>query len=394
MGNIHNYEKTLAKVAKQYLGSDSPLYEEDKEGAQRFYTQLMAEGITQGRITKYFYSMKTLSTMLKKPLGNANKSDIIQLVADISASTRWADWTKRDFKVFLRKYYKFLRGKDTEDVSWIKIKNSSKTLLPDDVLTEDEIKAIAINARTIRDKAFILCLYESGTRVGEFLPLKMKNVAFDEYGAVLRVSGKTGDRRIRIVASTPALKDWLDSHPYKNDPEAYLWVHERVRGRDRYLTYGLIRKMLKEASQKADIHKSVNPHAFRHARATFMASTFTDRQMKEFFGWRKSDTISTYTHLSGKSMDEAILKQHGITLNGSNGKPVISVKPCERCGQPNDPASKLCGKCYLPLDEPNKKALLDDYLFETLSALGEEFPRIKKRFAKIAEKKKYEGLFS
>ena len=44
-----------------------------------------------------------------------------------------------------------------------------------------------------RDKAFIMTLWESGCRVGEILALRIRHVAFDEYGAILRVSGKTGD---------------------------------------------------------------------------------------------------------------------------------------------------------------------------------------------------------
>ncbi len=48
-------------------------------------------------------------------------------------------------------------------------------------------------------------------------------MTFDKYGAVLMVTGKTGDRRIRLVASTLTLQSWLNDHPIKNDPEAYLW---------------------------------------------------------------------------------------------------------------------------------------------------------------------------
>lgn len=48
-------------------------------------------------------------------------------------------------------------------------------------------------------------------------------MSFDSYGAVFRVTGKTGDRRIRLVASTLSLQAWINEHPAKNDPDAFLW---------------------------------------------------------------------------------------------------------------------------------------------------------------------------
>jgi integrase/recombinase XerD len=47
---------------------------------------------------------------------------------------------------------------------------------------------MAESAETIRDKAFILVLYESGCRIGEILTLRIRNVQFDDYGAVLIVT--------------------------------------------------------------------------------------------------------------------------------------------------------------------------------------------------------------
>jgi formylmethanofuran dehydrogenase subunit E len=41
------------------------------------------------------------------------------------------------------------------------------------------------------DRAFILTHYDGGFRIGETLSLKILNVAFDKYSAVVRVDGKT-----------------------------------------------------------------------------------------------------------------------------------------------------------------------------------------------------------
>jgi integrase/recombinase XerD len=39
------------------------------------------------------------------------------------------------------------------------------------------------------------------------------------------------------------------------------------------------------------IKKAVNPHAFRHSRATFMAKHLKEPEMREFFGWGKDSEM-------------------------------------------------------------------------------------------------------
>jgi len=134
----------------------------------------------------------------------------------------------------------------------MKIKQPKNDTMPEEVLTEEEIKAIAEAAYTRRDKAFILALYESGARIGEFLPLKLKHISFDKYGAVLRVTGRTGDRRIRLIAFTLALQRWIEEHPAKNNPEAYLWCkipsfdNNPKKSAKSHLSYGFISRLLRE----------------------------------------------------------------------------------------------------------------------------------------------------
>src|SRR3990170_8862810 len=118
-------------------------------------------------------------------------------------------------------------------------------MLPEEILTEDDIKKLVESANNLRDKAFILVLYESGCRIGEILSLRIRNVQFDDYGAALIVSGKTGDRRVRIIASAPKLCSWLDNHPLREDIDSPLWVTLGTRDRNEAFSYGAAKAMLK-----------------------------------------------------------------------------------------------------------------------------------------------------
>jgi len=257
--DIHNFGKRLENGIENLLNSNF-FFEEDKEDLKKFYQYLIAEGMSAGRILKYFYHLKTLAKMLGKSFRKASKEEIIEIVGKIERNGEWTDWTKHDFKTVLRCYYKWLygfkeKGKYPEIVAWIKpkIKNNSK--FPEEILNEEEIKKLAEVAYTSRDKAFILALYESGCRIGEFLPLKIKNLEFDEYGAILIVSGKTGDRRIRLVASVLALQKWLEEHPDKTNPEAYIWCKIPSSNNPKYvnehLSYGFVCKLLRELAKKS-----------------------------------------------------------------------------------------------------------------------------------------------
>ncbi len=62
--------------------------------------------------------------------------------------------------------------------------------LPEEILTEEDIRKMINAAYNTRDKAIVSVLYESGCRVGEFLCMKIKNVQFDRYGAIIVVCGK------------------------------------------------------------------------------------------------------------------------------------------------------------------------------------------------------------
>jgi site-specific recombinase XerD len=66
-------------------------------------------------------------------------------------------------------------------------------------------------------------------------------------------------------------------------------------------------------AKMAKIGKNVYPHLFRHSRATHLADKLTEAQMKIYFGWSgRSDVPSVYVHLSGRDVEEAILKLHGV----------------------------------------------------------------------------------
>ncbi len=367
--DVYQHQRIFERWREKYIERLRP---EDREDVERLIKELLAQGYSIGRVLKYLNCLVSINKQVKKPLRELTEEDIKEWAAWLNTSNYKA-WTRHDLQVILKKYLNWL-GKP-EVAAWLKPKQPKNNKLPEEVLTEEEIKRIAEVAYTTRDKAFVLTLYESGCRIGEFLPLKLKHVSFDQYGAILRVEGKTGTRRIRTIGSAIALQRWIEEHPKKSDPDAYLWCKiptpNNPKWVNRHLSYQVACKILRELAEKAGVKKKVNPHAFRHARATHLAKILTEAQMKEFFGWvQDSDMAATYVHLSGRDVDNALLGAYGIKEAQENNKPLLQPQECPKCKERNDPASKFCHRCGMPLGESFLVA--EDSLEERIAKLEEQ----------------------
>ncbi len=198
----------------------------------------------------------------------------------------------------------------------------------------------------------MLALYESGCRIGEILSLRIKHVQSVEHGMSLNVNGKTGNRRVLIISSAPALANWLNLHPFKDDPEAPLWVSVGSKNHAKQVMYHCLNARLRKIAKRAEIKKKVNPHMFRHSRATDLANLLTEAQMKKYFGWTNdSKMASVYVHLSGRDVDEAILRIHGkLDENEKLKHEQLKTQICPICQYENAPEVDFCLRCRRPLN--------------------------------------------
>ncbi len=180
--------------------------------------------------------------------------------------------TKLDHNQTIKKFFETLDGKKHNRAAEIRTNLRRHEMeSPGELLDKDDIKALIRAALNPRDKALISVLYESGMRITELSVRMIKEVVFDEHGAVIDVgSGKTGPRPARLVASAPHLSNWLEHHPHKDDPEAPLWVSLGPRNYGAPVKYEAIRMMIIKVAKRAGVTKKVNPQHFRRlVRHTF-----------------------------------------------------------------------------------------------------------------------------
>ena len=345
---IHDYDRNLEREIENLKRFG--LSEHNKELILEFYRYNYSRDISKPRMMRQINSLKYGARFVKKDFEKATAKDFQEYIAfrkEQGRATATIDTDKEIFKTF----YKWLdNGKYFEVVEWMRSRKKKSNKLPENLLTQEDIKEMEKKANNPRDKAFLTVLWETGARVGELGTLQLKNVVFDEMGCKILVNGKTGMRRIRIINSAPSLLEWINQHPNRSNPEAFVWVN-RIKRFGILMTHRSIMRMLKLLGLRAGIKKPVNPHHFRHSRATYMSQFLTEAQMKEYFGWcQNSDMVAQYVHLSGKQVDDAILRMHGLK-EPDKKEDILKNRSCPRCKTLNDHNNKYCEKCWLPLTE-------------------------------------------
>lgn len=275
MRDPYDIPKRVERVTRAI--QNSRISTRNKKLIFNFAKQCYLDGLSETRVLFYLNRLWDVARLMEKDFDRITKRDVEKLVAKIRnyrnlrTGKPYAEWTVADILMTIKRFWKWLEG-DGEDfpakVRWIKPGYPKTHKLPEELLTKEEIEKLIEASHSVRDKALISILYETGCRIGEILNLRIRNAQFDDRGAVLIVNGKTGQRRLLIIHSVPRLLNWLDHHPRKTDPENFLFVSTGTVNHGERLRYPSVVTMVRRASKKANIRKRIYLHLFRHSRAT------------------------------------------------------------------------------------------------------------------------------
>ena len=369
--DIHVYESKY-KAQLEKLGN-AQISDKNKNLIREFdHECFLQEALGKPRRIKLIGALTILAQdYFRKDFDKVTERDIKDALLKIE-NKDYSAWTKQSYKSIVKKFYKwqvFGNGYSKKleyppIVSWINTtlrKKDKPKVQAGDILTEKEVKKLIDVAEHPRDKAFLALLYELGARIGELGGLRIKDVNRDKYSYIVDLQGKTGHRTPRIVISDPFLTSWLNIHPFKDNPEAPLWIMLGNRDKDARMRYAALRGLLTRVVERSGIKKRVYPHLFRHSRVThlLMNHQINESQAKIYFGWTPdTKMLSEYSHLLSHDVNETILEMHGIKSRkevDSEFKP----KQCQSCQTVNNKDALFCQKCSKVLDVKAAIALDD-----------------------------------
>jgi integrase len=265
------------------------------------------------------------------------------------------------------------KPKVVENIPRLKRKEQS-IYKPTDLWSQDDDLLFLKYCPNKRDRCYHTISRDLSCRPHEILNLRLKDIAFKTTGnyqyAEVLVNGKTGSRSIPLISSIPYVKDWLDSHPQRGNPNAFLipGLSDRTFGRKmeiagirmvyrRYKLEYFTRLSGKdpavppEDKQKIKelLNKPWNPYIRRHSALTEKSTILKEHVLRQHAGWSgRSQMHLKYLHYFGNESSESLLEAYGIIPKGQK---IDQLKPkqCPNCSEPNMPDSRFCAKCRMVL---------------------------------------------
>ncbi|WP_340102182.1 tyrosine-type recombinase/integrase [Salinibaculum salinum] len=270
-----DYEAAAARVLN-YVESAPHIHPDNKQLIHDYHRDMVLADISPAQQQKLLAHFKIITDHVgQTPFTDLDKDDIMDLVAWLYTRGTSAS-TVVDYKQAIKQFWKWMNnGEDPEETKWIRRGPvEQKRILPQSLLTPRDVQALVDACRNERDRAFIALLWETGARIGELIDLEVSHIEETTQGKQVVISGKTGSRRLPLLESVSYLDSWLTAHPNRR-PDAPLWckIDEKQGSPDDTISYQYIRsRILNQARERVGIEKPVNPHHFRHSRATYLAN--------------------------------------------------------------------------------------------------------------------------
>lgn len=338
---------------------------ENRKAVRNFNNYLQAK-VCDGTRLLYLWVLYDLVNYSKKPFKQMDRKDTIGYVSYLKRKGK-APATTESQIIRVRKFFQWLYGIDEKGVYPDVVKGdvfTSKgrnfgTLTQSDFITDDEFLSM-IEVSSTRDRAMLWTLMESGARKSELLSMQIKDVHFNSDGTAIMTireskrdaKGRMRTRPVLLYNAVPALKDYINTHPHRRDPNYALWISLNRKHIGRALSHNGLAAAIDLIVKRAEVPegKRIYAHLFRHTAAYRDAKWMNEMDMRLKFGWEKGSMMPEYyASLSHHDLHEKQRRYFGIESEQDNTDK-LKARTCERCGTTNDPTNRFCSRCWRPMD--------------------------------------------
>lgn len=392
--DIHCYDSGFINAMARLEGVATS--HKNKELIKGFVMECRRDELAKSTTTNYLNLLTRMTERLKetgytKNLDELDQPDFDKLLLHLEVRGI-SIGEIRNYKKVLKKFFRWKTEDDLPKwVDRLKLKSVDSTVQPSDLLTQTDIDKMLAACRHPRNKAFIAVLLDSGMRVGALASTRIKNVEFNQSGAIIYISKtskskkSTAPKGIPLIWSAGFLNQWLAIHPLKDDPEAPLWTTLTVP--HEALSYNAIRVTLQEIAETAGVTKRVNPHSFRHKAITsWVLDRLSEQEIKHRAGWSKGSNqmLKIYANFTDGEINDQIYERYGLK---KDEKRQVTLEKCPRCFNVLRPSDRVCSQCSLVLDKGMLKELDDkSKLIPEVFAAMQKDPEFLRQFSEAIAK--------
>ncbi|MFA5409745.1 MAG: site-specific integrase [Bacilli bacterium] len=362
--SVTDAEKSISNAL-----ADGRITNPDAAALRDFLSDARAtNGISPNRINLYASSLCRMARFLPGGLIAASAADLYAGVADLRGPTAYKGRpykqnTLQSTITIVRLFYRWAAENGYTEIPQPRIDRlkpphrDRMTKTAGQMLTPEDVQAIAGACRRSSDRAILWMLYEGGFRVGELIEMTWGQVTFDQYGVVVNVDEKTDrPRYVRLIMAAKPLAAWRADYYFDPTPETPVFLDTRCRP----ITRAGVTQMLRRAARRAEVEKHITAHLFRHSRITHLIKEGVNESVIKLMMWGNinTDMFATYAHLTGVDIDAEMLRTYGIAPEPKQRHQKLAPIQCPKCGQVWPAGWRVC-ECGEILDEDLKKTALD-----------------------------------
>jgi integrase/recombinase XerD len=261
-----------------------------KSMGEEFVRKLVINGKAKSTHENYLRQMAKMSLYFGRTPLELSQADLEEYLYHLIQKDSDSLSSFKHLVYGLRKLY-LLFDKEELHLSLPSINRPNKLPV---VLSAVETRRLLKAPEHLWERILLALIYDTGLRIQELIDLYISDVDLDRQQVHVRQSKNHKDRYIPM--SVHAVRG-LKKHLALRNPKDYLFEHPKRRGIPMNQTG--IRKLLKEAVEKANIKKDICVHSLRHTYATHQLEAGQNiMTVRDLLGHSCVSTTFMYLHIA------------------------------------------------------------------------------------------------